>query len=99
MVKLGLFVRLESIPGKEREIENFLKAAVTMVDSENQTPIWFALRIGPSTFGIFDAFDNESGREAHLAGQVAKALFEKAPELFSTPPTVEKVDIFAAKLS
>lgn len=96
--QLGLLVRLESKPGKEQEVEKFLRGGLALVQQEPETAIWFALRMGPSTFGIFDAFPNEAGRQAHLAGKVAEALFAKAPELFSQPPIVEKVDILAAKL-
>lgn len=98
-IQLGLLVRLESKPGKEAEIEKFLRGGLDLVQEEAATPIWFALRLGKSTFGIFDAFTDEAGRQAHLAGKVAKALFAAAPELFSEPPVVEQVDIIASKLS
>ncbi|MBN9288632.1 MAG: antibiotic biosynthesis monooxygenase [Gammaproteobacteria bacterium 39-13] len=99
MVKFALFVRLEAKPGKEKDVENFLKSALALVQNEPQTSMWFGLRLGPSTFGIFDAFDDESGRQAHLTGEVAKALFAKAPELFVHPPQVESIDILASKLA
>lgn len=98
-IKLGLLVRLESKPGKEIEIENFLKDGLALVNEEHDTPVWFAIRMGKSTFGIFDAFTNEAGRNTHLAGKVAAALFAKAPELFSQPPVVEQIEILAAKIS
>jgi quinol monooxygenase YgiN len=98
-VKLGLFVRLESNPGKEAEVESFLRSGLSLVQEEPGTTVWFALRLGKSTFGIFDAFPNETGRKAHLAGKVAEALFAKAAELFSQSPVVESVEILAAKLS
>ena len=69
-----------------------------MVQEELATTAWFAIRMGPSTFGIFDAFPDESGRQAHLSDRVAAALAEKASDLFTKPPTIEKVDILAAKL-
>lgn len=98
MVKVSLFVRLEAKPGKEKEIENFLRGALPLVMEEPTTTAWFGIRLGPSTFGVFDAFRDESGREAHLSGKVAAALMAKAGELFSKPPSIEKVDVLAAKL-
>ncbi len=98
MVKLALFVRLEAKPGKETDVESFLRGGLAVVQQEPATTAWFALRLGPSTFGIFDAFPDESGRQAHLSGQVAAALMAKASELFSQPPVIEKVDVLAAKL-
>lgn len=96
--KLGLLVRLESKPGKEAEIEKFLRNGLALVEAEPATTVWFALRLGKSTFGIFDTFLDETGRKAHLAGKVAEALFAQAPELFSQPPVVESIDILASKL-
>jgi quinol monooxygenase YgiN len=98
MVKVALFVRLEAKPGKEADVENFLRGGLAVVQQEPATTAWFALRLGPSTFGIFDAFPDEPGRQAHLSGQVAAALMAKAPELLSQPPVIEKVDVLAAKL-
>lgn len=98
MVNLALLVRLEAKPGKEAEVESFLREGLTLVQEEAATTVWFGLRLGPSTFGIFDAFPDESGRQAHLAGRVASELIQKAPELFAKPPTIEKVDILASKL-
>jgi quinol monooxygenase YgiN len=98
VVKLGLLVRLEARPGKEAEVESFLRQGLTLVQQEPATTAWFALRLGPTTFGIFDAFPDESGREAHLAGKVAAALMARAAELFSQPPKIEKVDVLAVKL-
>lgn len=97
-VRVGLFVRIEAKPGKEAEVENFLRSGLSLVEEEPATTTWFALRLAGSTFGIFDAFPDESGREAHLSGKVAAALQEKAPELFADPPTIEKAEILAAKL-
>ena len=98
MVKVALFVRLEAKPGKEADVESFLRAGLSVVQGEPATTAWFAIRLGPSTFGIFDAFPDEAGRQAHLAGRVAQALKEKASELFAKPPTIEKVDVLAVKL-
>ena len=98
MVKLALFVRLEAKPGKEADVENFLRSGLPIVQDEPATIAWFGIRLGPTTFGIFDAFPDEAGRQAHLSGRVAAALMAKAPELLATPPVIEKVDVLAAKL-
>lgn len=98
MVNVGLYVRLESKPGKESEVEAFLRSGLAIVEQEPATVAWFALRLGPSTFGIFDAFPDDAGRQAHLTGQVAAALMAKAPELLSEAPSIEQVDVLAAKL-
>ena len=98
MVTVALLVRLEAKLGKEEEVESFLNSGLALVEEEPDTIAWFAVRMGPTTFGIFDAFPNESGRLAHLSGKVAAALMEKASDLFSEPPSIEKVDVLAAKL-
>lgn len=94
----ALFVRLEAKPGKEADVESFLRSGLPIVESEPQTITWYALRLGPSTFGIFDTFPDEAGRQAHLQGRVAAALMAKASELLAKPPSIEKVSILAAKL-
>ena len=98
MVKVALLVSLEAKPGKETEVESFLNSGLSLVEEEPGTTAWFAIRIGQSTFGIFDAFADESGRQAHLNGKVAAALMEKASELFAQAPVIEKIDVLAAKL-
>jgi quinol monooxygenase YgiN len=98
MVKVALLVRLEAKPGRETDVESFLNAGLSIVQEEPATTVWFAIRLGPSTFGIFDAFPDESGRQAHLSGRVAAALMTKAPELLAQPPVIENVDVLAAKL-
>ena len=98
MVKVALFVRLEAKPGKEKDVESFLLGGLPIVEEEPATTAWFAIRLGPSTFGIFDAFPEDAGRQAHLSGKVAAALMAKAAELFTKPPSIEKVDVLAAKL-
>ena len=98
MVKTALLVRLEAKPGKEAEVESFLRGGLAIVREEPATTAWFAIRLGPSTFGIFDAFPDEAGRQAHLTGRVAAALMAKAGELLAKPPAIEKVDVLAAKL-
>lgn len=99
MVTVGLLVRLEAKPGKEDELETFLKSGLELAEQEPDTTVWFAIRLGPQAFGIFDAFGNEAGRQAHLNGQIAAALMEKAPELLAQSPTIEQVDVLAAKLT
>jgi len=98
MVKYALFARLEAKPGKEDEVASFLQAGLQLANQEERTPLWFALRLGPRTFGIFDAFRDEAGREAHLAGPIAKALMAKAPDLLAKPPSIDRLDILGAKL-
>jgi len=99
MPKLALYVKLEVKPGKEAEVEEFLRGGLSLVENEPGTLSWYALRMGPSTFGIFDTFPDEQGRQAHLSGEVAKALMAKAADLFSNPPSIQKVDVLAAKLA
>jgi len=98
MVKVALFVRLEAKAGKEKDVEQFLRGGLPLVEAEPATTAWFGIRLGPSTFGIFDAFPDEAGRQAHLSGKVAAALMAKAGELLSKAPSIEKVDVLAAKL-
>lgn len=98
MVTVGLLVRLEAKPGKEAEVESFLQGGLALVEEEPATITWYALKLGPSTYGIFDTFPDEAGRQAHLNGKVAAALMAQAPDLFRTPPTIETVDLLAVKL-
>lgn len=98
MVKVALLVRLEAKPGKETAVAKFLEGALSLANLESTTPIWFALRLGPSTFGIFDAFADEAGRNAHLAGPIAAALMANAAELLAKSPEIEQVDLLAVKL-
>jgi quinol monooxygenase YgiN len=98
MVNVALFVQLEAKPGKEAEVEEFLRSGLALVEEEPATIAWFALRFGPSTFGIFDAFPDDAGRQAHLAGRVAAALMSKASDLLAKPPAIEKIDVLASKL-
>ena len=98
MYTVALFARLEAKPGKEKEVAKFLETGLSLANQETTTPIWFALKLGPTTFGVFDAFTDESGRPAHLNGPIAKALMAQAPELFSKPPAIEKIEVLGAKL-
>jgi quinol monooxygenase YgiN len=98
MVKVALWVQLEAKPGKEQEIADFLNSALPLVEREPATLTWFALRMGPTTFGIFDAFENEEGRQAHLTGAVAAALMSKAPDLLAKPPQITKINVLSAKV-
>ena len=97
-VPVGLSVRLEAKPGREADLEAFLRDAAPLAQAEPATLVWFAIRLGPATFGIFDAFADEAGREAHLAGQIAAALGEHASALLAAPPVIERIDVLAAKL-
>ena len=99
MVKTALLVRLEAKPGKEAAVEKFLHSGLPIVQEEPATITWYALRLGPSTFGIFDTFPDDAGRQAHLSGKVAAALMANAAELLSQPPVIEKIDVLAVKLS
>lgn len=98
MVKVALLVRLQAKPGREADVERFLETGLTLANQETTTPVWFALRLGPSTFGIFDAFADESGRAAHLAGPIAAALMANAADLLAEPPQIERADVIGAKL-
>jgi quinol monooxygenase YgiN len=98
MNKLGLLATLQVRPGKETEVEQFLKSASPLVDAETGTTTWFAFRVGPATYGIFDTFRDNDGRSAHVNGAVAEALFARAEELFVEHPDIKPVDIIAEKL-
>ncbi|MEI5667570.1 antibiotic biosynthesis monooxygenase [Bosea sp. CCNWLW174] len=98
MVKFALLVTMDAKPGKEAEVEAFLRSGQPLVENEPGTIAWFGVRMGPSTFGIFDVFRDEAGRDAHLSGLVAAALMEKAPDLFASSPRIDKLDVLAAKL-
>jgi quinol monooxygenase YgiN len=98
IVKTALFVRLEAKPGKESQVEQFLRDGLPLVEQEPGTVAWFGIRLGPSTFAIFDAFPDEAGRQAHLSGKVAAALVQKAPDLLAENPKIEKAEVLASKL-
>jgi quinol monooxygenase YgiN len=98
MLTLGFFVRLEAKPGKEKEVAAFLKQGLELANQETTTPLWFSIRLGPSTFGIFDAFHDERGRQTHFNGPIAKALMANAPTLLAVPPSIEKLEVLGAKL-
>ena len=97
MERYALLARLEAKTGKEEEVSNFLKSALPLAIDEKETIKWYAWQIGESTFGIFDTFETEEGRKAHLAGKIAAALMEHAGELLSKEPVIEFVEILAAK--
>ena len=97
MYKVALFARLEAKPGKEKEVAKLLEAGLVMAKQEPTTPLWFALRLGPTTFGVFDAFVDENGRQTHLNGPIAKALVAKAPELFANAPAIEALEVLGVK--
>jgi quinol monooxygenase YgiN len=97
MVKLAFFARFEAKPGKEAEVARFLEQARDMAGKEPTTVHWYALRLSHSTFGVFDTFNDEEGRQKHLNGPIGQALMAKAPELFSAPPSIEPVEVLGAK--
>jgi quinol monooxygenase YgiN len=99
MVTVGLWVPLKAKPGKEEDVSSFLEGGRSLVEEEPDTTAWFAVRLGPSEFAIFDVFPDDSGRQAHLSGRVAEALMAQAPELFAQPPEIKPVDVIAAKLA
>lgn len=98
-VHKALFARLEAKPGKESAVQDLLVSAVALANDEARTVVWFALKLGPSTFGVFDAFADEDGRQAHLSGPIAHALMANATALFSKPPQIDPVDVLGAKLA
>ena len=97
-VSVGLWVPLEAKPGKQEEVAEFLRSAKPLVDDEPGTIAWSAVRLGASSFAIFDVFEDDAGRQAHLNGKVAAALMERADELFAKPPEINQLDVLAAKL-
>lgn len=97
MNKLALIAHLEAKTGKEAEVQDMLTSALALAQAESGTRTWYAFKLGPSTFGIFDSFDDEAGRQAHLDGEIAKALMGKADELLVRPPQIDKADVLASK--
>jgi quinol monooxygenase YgiN len=98
MAKLGLWVQLEAKEGKADEVQSMLEGGAAMVEEEPGTVSWFAIRTGPTSFGVFDAFDDEEGRQAHLEGEMAAALMAKAGELLAEPPKLAQTEILGEKL-
>ena len=96
---LALFARLEARPGKEKEVAEFLQQGLALANQEASTLLWFALRVGPTTFAIFDTFADEAGRQRHLNGPIAQALMARASELLAAPPTIEPLEVLGAKLA
>jgi quinol monooxygenase YgiN len=97
MSKLALYVRLIPKAGKEAEVEAFLKQGAAMAKDEPGTKTWYGLKEDDNVYSVFDTFDDEAGREAHLNGAIAKALMAKADELFAEPPHISKISIVANK--
>ena len=98
MVTVGLLVRVEAKPDKVADVERFLEGGLDIVNDEPDTIAWFAIRMGPRSYGIFDVFPSDEGRQAHLEGRVAEALMARASDLFSEPPDIGQIDVLAAKL-
>jgi len=97
-MKLALFARLDATPGKENDVAEFLRQGLALANQEATTLMWFALRLGPTTFAIFDAFGDEAGRQRHLNGPIAQALMAQAAALFTVPPAIEPLEVLGAKL-
>jgi quinol monooxygenase YgiN len=97
MEKFAILARVEAKAGKEKEVLEFLKSALPLAQGEAETVRWYALQIGPSTFGIFDTFETEEGRRAHLNGPIAAALMANASALLAKDPVIEMVDLLAVK--
>lgn len=97
MAKQAIWVMLKAKPGKESEIESFLAQGAQMAGSEAGTVTWYGVKMGPGVYGVFDTFNDEAGRDAHLSGDIAKALMAKAPDLFTNEPRIEQMEILAAK--
>ena len=97
MEKMAIWAYLEAKPGKEKEVEEFLKSAQPLAEKEPGTIAWYAVKIGPSQFGIWDTFADEAGRDAHINGEIAKALFAKAKDLLAKDPQIHKPEIIASK--
>ena len=98
MVTVGLLVTLEAKPGREADVQRFLEGGLALVNEEPETTAWFAIRMGPTTYGIFDVFPSDAGRQAHLQGRVAEALMAQAADLFASAPDIQPIDVLAAKL-
>jgi len=97
MSRVSIWAQLQAKPGKEKELEEFLKSAQPLAQQERETLSWYAIKMGPGKYGIFDTFADEKGRTAHLNGEIAKALFAKAGELLAKPPEISKPEILAVK--
>lgn len=98
MVTVGLLVTVTAKPGKESELASFLESALPLAQQEPDTTAWFAIKLDDSTYGVFDVFPSDDGRQAHLNGPIAAALMEKADDLLSSPPEIKPIDVLAAKL-
>ena len=99
MAKQAIWVMLKAKPGKESDVEAFLKQGAVMAKDEPQTATWYGVKMGPGVYGVFDTFADEAGRDAHMNGEIAKALMAKAPELFANADTmrIEQMEILADK--
>jgi quinol monooxygenase YgiN len=98
MITRGFLVTTVAKQGKEKELADFLASALPLAEAEPGTIAWFAIRIDDHTYGIFDVFETEEARQAHINGPIAAALMGKADELLSEPPSIMPIDVLAAKL-
>jgi len=99
MERIGILAVLQARPGREHDLETFLKSAQPLAELETQTLRWYALKIDSAHFAIFDTFEDEAGRKAHVDGEIARQLFAVATDLLAAPPSIELVDIVARKLT
>jgi len=97
MAKYALYVPLKAKPGKEADVEAFLKQGATMSRTEAGTVTWYGIKEAEGSYAVFDTFNDETGRNAHLNGDIAKALMGKAKELFAEPIQIHKIEIVANK--
>ena len=97
MAKQAIWVMLKAKPGKEAEVEAFLKQGAVLSNNESGTVTWYGVKMAPGTYGVFDTFNDEAGRDAHLNGDIAQALMAKAPELFANELRIERMEILASK--
>ena len=97
MVKFALWATVQAKPGKEAQVEAFLKSAQPLAEKEPGTVTWYGVKLGGGKYAIFDTFNDEAGRDAHLNGEIAKALMANAKELLASDPDIQKIEILAAK--
>lgn len=95
---VGLLVTIEAKPGRENDVEELLDSGLSVVNQEPGTTFWFALHLGGSTYGIFDAFLDDAGRDAHLHGALAEALMSQASDLLTGAPDIQQIDIRSSKV-
>jgi quinol monooxygenase YgiN len=96
-VKLGVLARLEAKGGQSEALAAFLEKGREIAAAEEGTVTWYAFRLGENSFGIFDTFEDESGREAHINGEIPQALAQVGPDLLAADPDIQLVEVIAVK--